>query len=392
MIILGKKVISFCSNNYFGVIKRPEILNAAKKAIDLYGIGTCESRRLGGDLMLLETLERKIADFKHGESAVIFSSGLMTNISVIPSLSDFQFYYQLFFNYPKSQSDRPTVIFSDICNHRSIQMGIKLSRGELVTYEHCNVDDLEQKMILHKDKNMLIITDGVFSMDGDLAPLDKIAALAESHGALLMVDDAHGTGIYGATGRGTAEHFGVSDKVHINMGTFSKTFGGLGGFIVADSSIVKMIKYTSSGYYFTSSLPAEQAAGLIEAIDIVEREPELRKKLWENVAKIIVGVKKIGLDIPDRWSHIIPIMVYDEHLAFKAEKYLLENGILCASVQPPAVKSGQARLRITVNASHTAEHISKLLVVLENMTRELNIQVNPVSENCILKKLGPLPG
>lgn len=391
-VINGQKLISFCSNNYFGLSKRPEVLHAAQSAMFKYGIGTCESRRLGGDLSLLEELEGRIARFKHGTSAVTFATGLLTNIGAVSALVDTGFYCDLFWGSRKREEGNDSLILFDKKSHRSIQMGAKLAHAESMTYAHCDMQDLQEKLERHSgQRNILIVTDGVFSMDGNLAPLDEIVRLAERYNAMVMVDDAHGTGIYGKTGRGTAEHFGVLEKIHVHMGTFSKTFGALGGFIVTEKEIADAIKYTSSAYYFTSGLPAEQAAGIIAAIDIVENEPRLRHKLWENSQEIILGIKSIGLSIPDRWSHIVPIIINDEGLAEKAEIFLREKGILCSSVHPPAVKPGEDRLRITVNSTHSVQHIAQLLSALADMAERLNLPRNPQSAEETFASLGPLP-
>lgn len=274
----------------------------------------------------------------------------------------------------------PSVILGDSKNHRSIQMGIKLARAEVYKYKHCDMGDLERLLNKHKNSRVLIITDGVFSMDGDLAPLDKIAELAKKHEATVMVDDAHATGVFGKNGRGSAEHFGVEKDIHIKMGTLSKALAGLGGFIASTEKVVKMLKLTSSGYYFTSSLPADQAAGLIKAFEIIENEPELRRHLWLNIYEIVKGIKMLGLNIPDRFSCIIPVLIGDEQKSMKAEEILLEEGIVCSSVRVPAVPQGKSILRISANASHTNEHITKLLNGLKRAATVLELPLKPINE------------
>ena len=387
LTIQGKKIISFCSNNYFGLNKHPDVLNAAVTALERYGIGTCESRRLGGNLQLLEDLEKKIAGFKSKENAVIFPTGLLTNMAVIPTLTDTGFYRKLFWKSIELNQEIP-VILGDELNHRSIQLGIKLSHAEFYKYKHSDMDDLERLLKEFRERKVLIITDAVFSMDGDLAPLNRIVELAGNYHAMIMIDDAHGTGIYGATGRGTAEHFGVSEGIDVHMGTFSKAFGGLGGFVAVNDEIAKAIKYTSSGYYFTSSLPPEQAAGMITSIDILEKTPILRARLWHNVEEITIGLAKIGFDIPKRWSHIIPIFIRDDEKARELEKFLLARGILCSSVHAPAIRPGTARLRITVNAIHTQQHIDLLLRCLYEAVKTMDIPTQPMSRDEIFQEFG----
>lgn len=379
LVIEGKRYISFCSNNYLGLNKRPEILEAAKEAVERYGIGTCESRKLGGNLFILEELEKKLAHFKGTESAMIFATGLMANVGVIPAITDILFYMELF--YGKKNTTEPPVILSDELNHRSIQMGNKLSRAEVCKYEHSNMNSLKICLERYKGRRILIVTDGVFSMDGDLADLPSITHLASEYRAAVMVDDAHATGVWGETGRGSAEHYHVEDEVHIKMGTLSKAFGSMGGFIAGDSDVIKMLKENTSTYYFTSSLPAEQAAGLIVATDIIEREGrQLRKKLWGNVDHVIRGICEIGLEIPLRWTQIIPIIIGDEKLCFDAEKILLSEGVLVSSATVPAVAPGQARLRVTVNSCHTSEHIEALLEGLKKVVRMLKIPTKTISD------------
>ncbi len=381
MIVNGKKVVSFCSNNYLGLAKRKEILDAAQKALITYGNGTCESRRLGGDLRILEQLENKIANFKGTEDAIIFATGLLANVGAIPSLTDARRYCRQFYGkeYRTKEIDNE-LILSDEKNHRSIQMGIKLSHAEVCKYKHCDVKDLYRLLKINKGKHILIITDGVFSMDGDLAPLDKIVEVSKEFEATIMVDDAHGTGVFGKSGRGVAEHFGVEKDIHIKMGTLSKALGGLGGFIAADKKVVKMLKITSSGYYFTSSLPADQAAGLIKAFEIIENEPELRSRLWQNIYDVTKRLKFLGFDIPNRFSCIIPIHIGNEQKSIQAEQILLEEGILCSSVRAPAVAPGKAQLRITISSPHTKSHIDRLIFGLAKVAKKLEIPLSTISQ------------
>lgn len=389
MIINGKEIVSFCSNNYFGLSKNKKVLKSASIALKKFGIGTCESRRLGGNLDILEKLEKSISNFKNKESAVIFATGLMTNVGVISSLVDYNFYYQRFFNYKAGKGQ--TLILSDEFNHRSIKMGIKLSRAEVLNYKHKDMKDLEQKLLENKDKNILIITDGIFSMSGDIAPLKEIVCLAKKHKAMIMVDDAHGTGIYGKSGKGIAEHLGVSDEIDISMGTFSKAFGALGGFVACSKKIADIIKYTSSTYFFTSSLPAEQAAGLIESVKIIKNGDKLRKKIWSNVEHATLSLLNNGFDIPLRWSHIIPIVFGRSELSKKAEKFLLKNGFLVSSVTFPAVKKDESLLRITINSTHSKKQIDQLIKLIKEFAITIKYNFKPLDKKDIEKLLGKCP-
>lgn len=371
VVIQGKRFISFSSNNYLGLSHRPEVIAAASLALNKYSMGTCESRRLGGNLALLETLEERIARFKGTPSAMVFATGLLANVAVIPGLMNARWYCNHFFGMPWDK--KPGIIFSDDQNHRSIQMGIKLSRAKSVTYRHGDMDHLQQLMEQHQNPNKLIVTDTVFSMGGDMAPLPEIIRLANHWDAEVMVDDAHGTGVFGASGRGAAEHLNVEGQIGIQMGTLSKALGGLGGFVAATPKIIDFLKTTASGYRFTSSLPAEQAAGIICAFDLLEQETDLRIKLWQNVYRVLQGVTDLMLPIPLQWSPILPLSFGGQEKTFEAERILLKNGLLCVAVVPPLVKSSESRLRISINATHTSFHLDKLMSSLEEVSHRLKL-------------------
>lgn len=375
----GKEYISFSSNNYLGLSKRPEVMTAAIGALEKYGPGTCESRRLGGDLEVLEELEQVIADFKGTEDSIIFATGLMANIGAIPAILDSDFYVNKFFELGRENNG--VVVLSDQLNHRSIQMGIKLSHAKLFKFAHKDMSELEYLLDVNKDHPILVISDGVFSMDGDMAPLDEITRLSRRYGAAVYIDDAHGVGVNGENGKGTAEHFGVESDIEFQMGTLSKALGGLGGYVAAEKGIVDMFKDSVSTYYFTSSLPAEQAAGLIAAFNIIKKEPQLRKNLWRNVFDMISGLKSLGLEFPLQWSQIIPISIGNEEKTLDIERYLLDRGIQCSGVTPPAVAKGKSRLRISINATHTSSHISKLLECLDGAAKDYDLPRNYRSDN-----------
>lgn len=380
LTIEGKTVISFNSNNYLGLSGNARSLAKAHEALDKFGYGTCESRKLGGNLFLLEELEEELADFKGEEAAMIFATGLMVNVGVIPAIVDIHYYMNLFFGREKSNA--ASVIFTDKLNHRSIQMGLRLSRADIEKYPHNDMEALSILMERHRGKNILMVTDGVFSMDGDLADLPGITKLAKEYDATVMVDDAHATAIWGPNGRGSADHYGLENEVHIKMGTLSKAFGALGGFIAGNKDVIKMLKSNTDTYYFTSSLPAEQAAALIETTKIIKESGyELRQKLWQNTYKALKGMADIGIEIPKQWSQIIPIIIGDEKLCIKMEQMLLDKGLLCSTAMSPAVAPGAARLRITINAHHTFEQIDRLLEALNEVYTELNIERNPLSQN-----------
>ncbi len=371
-LIINKKVfISFCSNNYLGLSKRPEVIEAAKNALLEYSDGTSESRRLGGNLRVLEDLEDVISEYKSKEDTMIFATGLLANVGVISAITDINFYMDLFYKKPNPEIE--TVIIGDQLNHRSIQMGIKLSRARHLKYLHNDMESLEEKLKENIKSNLFIITDSVFSMDGDMAPLDEITSLANKYNAAVMIDDAHGSGVFGKTGRGAAEHFGVSDDIDFLMGTLSKAFGGLGGFVSAKKEVIDMLKINTSTYYFTSSLPASEAAGLIAAIKIAQSEESLRIQLWKNVHRMLKGLFRLGIDCPLRFSQIIPLIVHDEIKAHEIEKFLYDYGILCSAVTMPAVAPGKARLRLSINATHTDVHIDRFLNGINDAIRKFDI-------------------
>lgn len=379
-LIINKKVfISFSSNNYLGLSKRPEVINAAKNALLKYGDGTSESRKLGGNLRILEELEDILSAYKGKEDTMIFATGLLANVGVISAITDIDSYMNIFYQKPNPNIE--TVIIGDQLNHRSIQMGIKLSKAKFVKYSHNDMKSLEEKLEEYKKSNLFIITDSVFSMDGDLAPLDQITKLADAYEAAVMIDDAHGSGVFGKNGRGAAEHFGVSNKIDFQMGTLSKAFGGLGGFVSAKKDVIDMLKINTSTYYFTSSLPASEAAALIAAIKIAAREEELRIQLWQNVHRMLQGLFVLGIDFPLRFSQIIPIMVYDETKAYALEKFLYDYGILCSAVSVPAVAPGKARLRASINATHTNEHIDLFLNGISDAIKKFNLPTIKRSKN-----------
>ncbi len=379
LIINNKPFVSFCSNNYLGLSTRPEVIQAAKDALIKYSNGTSESRKLGGNLRVLEELEDVLSEYKGKEDTMIFATGLLANVGIISAITDVDFYMSLF--YSKPRPDLETVILGDQLNHRSIQMGIKLSKARFVKYLHADMQSLEETLEENKRANLFIITDSVFSMDGDLAPLDKITQLANEYGAAVMIDDAHGTGVFGRTGRGAAEHFGVSDEIDFMMGTLSKAFGGLGGFVSAKKEVIDMLKINTSTYYFTSSLPASEAAGLIAAIKIAANEEQLRVQLWKNVYRMLKGLFELGIDFPLRFSQIIPIMIHDEKKAYELEEFLYAYGILCSAVTVPAVAPGKARLRASINASHTFEHIDRFLNGLTDAIKKFDIPTVNRSKN-----------
>ncbi len=277
-IINGKRYLCLCSNNYLGLSIHPDVKKAAIKAIKRYGIGTCESRLVAGNLSILEDLEKAIAEFRKTEASVVFLSGYLTNVGVIPAIMD-SFNA---FGFPTIKNEN-NLIIKDALSHMSIVDGCRLSKSPVKTYMHNDMNHLESILKRNKQKRKLIITDGVFSMDGDMAPLPDLIDLANIYDALLMIDDAHATGVIGENGRGTPEFFGVEGKVDLIMGTLSKAFGALGGYLAGEAEVIQVVKMKANPYIFTSSIPPEQVLGIMAALKIIQTQPELRAKLWDNV-------------------------------------------------------------------------------------------------------------
>ena len=368
LVIKGKKYLCLCSNNYFGLSIHPEVKKAAIEGVEKYGIGTCDSRLIAGNLKLLEDLEQAIADFKHAPAAMVFITGFMTNIGVISGIMDsFDIY-----DFPSINNEN-NLIITDFLSHQSIFAGCRLSRSPTKTYLHKDMYHLEKILKRSKDKRKLIITDGVFSMDGDLAPLPEILELAKTYNAMVMVDDAHATGIIGENGRGTPEHFGVEGQVDMVMGTLSKAVGALGGFLTGSPELIKVLKGRASSYVYSSSLPPEQACGIMAALKIIQEQPELRVSLWKNVRHLKSGLEEMGFDTMDCETQLIPIHIGDEKKAIKAARLLFDKGIIAPSIIWPIVQHGKARIRVTVMATHTGAQIDRALEAFREMGKEIGI-------------------
>jgi len=368
LVIKGKNYLCLCSNNYFGLSVHPAVKKAAIEGIEKYGIGTCDSRLIAGNLKLLEDLEQAIADFKHAPAAMVFITGFMTNIGAIPGLMDsFDIY-----DFPSIKNEE-NLIIADFLSHQSIFAGCRLSRSPTKTYLHKDMNHLEKILKRNKDKRKLIITDGLFSMDGDLAPLPEILELAEIYKAMVMVDDAHATGIIGENGRGTPEHFGVEGNVDIVMGTLSKAVGALGGFLTGSPELIKVLKARASSYVYSSSLPPEQACGIMAALKIIQEQPELRASLWKNVHHLKSGLQEMGFDTMNCETQLIPIYIGEEAKAIKAARLLFEKGILAPAIIWPIVQQGKARIRVTAMATHSAAQIDRALEAFREMGKEIGV-------------------
>ena len=372
LIIEGKEYLCFCSNNYLGLSIHPKVKEAAIEGIRKWGIGTCESRLVAGNLRVLEEMEQELAKLKSLPAAVTFITGFMTNLGVIPAIMDNPDPYGIY-NLPIPVKDEDNLIISDFLNHQSIREGCMISRAMVKSYIHKDMDHLEKILKRYKDKRKLIITDGVFSMDGDIAPLPEILRLANAYGAMVMVDDAHGTGVLGPTGKGTSEYFGLQGQVDIEMGTLSKAVGAIGGFVAGSDNLIKYIKARASSFIYTSSIPPEQACGILAALKIMQENAFLREALWKNVHRLKEGLRNMGFNLINSETQIIPILIGSEQKCVEASRYLFEKGILAPAIKYPVVKKNESRIRLTTIATHTDAHIDQALEVFYAMGKNFAI-------------------
>ena len=356
VIVDGKKMIMIGSNNYLGLTNHPRVKEAAIEALRKYGSGCAGSRFLNGTLDIHVNLEKKLARFMRKESALVFSTGFQTNLGVISAIAG-----------------KEDLILIDKMNHASIIDGCRLSFSEIKKYRHNDMEDLERLLQQYNDKGKLIVVDGVFSMEGDIADLPNIVKLAREYGARVMVDDAHGIGVLGRTGRGTAEHFGLEDEVDMIMGTYSKSLASIGGFIAASEDVIHYIKHFARALIFSASPPPASIASVSAAIDIIEEEPERRERLRRNTNKMLKGFKSLGFDTGRSETPIIPLIVGDDHKAFLMAKMLHDKGIFANVAVSPAVPNGNALIRTSYMATHTDEQLDKVLQAFEEVGKALKI-------------------
>jgi 8-amino-7-oxononanoate synthase len=356
VIVDGKKMIMIGSNNYLGLTNHPRVKEAAIEALRKYGSGCAGSRFLNGTLDIHVNLEAKLARFMRKEAALVFSTGYQTNLGVISALAG-----------------KDDVVFIDKMNHASIIDGCRLSFSEVKKYKHNDMQDLERLLIQYNDKGKLIVVDGVFSMEGDIVKLPEVVELAKKYGARVMVDDAHGIGVLGKTGRGTAEYFGLEKEVDVIMGTYSKSLASIGGFIAASEEIIHYIKHFARSLIFSASPPPASIASVSAAIDIIEEEPERRERLWRNTRKMLNGFKALGFNTGPSETPIIPLIVGDDQKAFTMARMLHNKGIFANVAVSPAVPDGKALIRTSYMATHTDEQLDKVLKTFEEVGKELGI-------------------
>ena len=357
--INGKDVLNLCSNNYLGLANNERLKKAAKKAIDDWGVGPGAVRTIAGTMKLHEELEKKLAEFKKVEAVLSLQSGFNANQAVIPAIT--------------SSED---AILSDELNHASIIDGVRLSKAKRYVWKHRDVEDLEQKLQqadADGARYKLIITDGVFSMDGDLAPLPEIVEVAERYNAMVMVDDAHGEGVLGSHGRGIVDHFNLHGRVDIEIGTISKAFGVIGGYVAGKKELIEYLKQKARPFLFSSSLSPADVAASIEAVKILEESDELVKKLWDNAKYFKDALKKLGFDTGHSETPITPVMLYDAKVASDFSKKLFEEGIFAQSIGYPTVPKGKARIRVMISAVHTKEDLDFAIEKFAKVGKELKV-------------------
>ncbi len=355
-IFHGRKLIMIGSNNYLGLTMHPKVREAARKGLEEFGPSCTGSRFLNGTLKLHHELEERLAAFVGKDAALVFSTGMQTNLGAISSLIG-----------------RNDVVITDKEDHASIVDGCRLGMGEMKRYVHADLDQLER--ILQKipaESGTLVVVDGVFSMGGDIVDLPKLVDICGRYGARLYVDDAHSLGVLGG-GHGTAWHFGLTDKVDLIMGTFSKSFASLGGFVAGDKDVINYIKHTARSFIFSASLPAPNAMAALAALDIMEHEPEHVQRLWDNAHFMMKGFRELGFNIGNTQTPIIPVIIGEDETCFRFWKELFDRGVYTNPVISPAVPEGMALLRTSYMATHTREQLQRALDIFEQAGKQFGI-------------------
>ena len=353
----GKEVVLLSSNNYLGLTDHPALKEAAIRALAHYGCGAGASRSISGTMEPHKELEERIARFKGCEAALLFSNGYMANVGVLTTLVE--------------EGD---LILSDEFNHASIVDGCRLSRAEVRVYRHRDMNHLEDLLKTStQQRRRLIVTDGVFSMEGDIAPLPQIRELADRYGALIMVDDAHATGVLGEAGRGTAEHFGLMGQIEIQMGTLGKALGVFGAYVAGRKVLIEYLINRCRTFMYTTALPPAVASIGITALKIVETEPQRRKKLWENTHYFREKLREMGFDTLGSETPIVPILIGDNALTMEADRRLMERGVFAQGIRPPTVPPQSARLRTSLMATHTKEDLDLALEGFREVGKELKL-------------------
>jgi len=358
----GHEVINLSSNNYLGLTTHPRLVQAAIRATEKYGAGSGSVRTIAGTMTLHEELEEKLAAFKHTEAALVFQSGFTCNSGIIPVLVE--------------QGD---AILSDELNHASIIDGIRLTRAERKIWAHADLDALETALKeTQAARRRLIVTDGVFSMDGDVANLPGIVDLAERYGAMVFVDDAHASGVFGRNGRGTVDHFNLHGRVHVQVGTLSKAIGSLGGYVASTQGLRELLIQRGRPFLFSTSHPPSVTAACIAALDVLQEEPELIDRLWDNTRYFKEGLQRLGLNIGASQSPITPVIAGEGRKATRLSDRLFEEGVFAQAIGYPTVPDAKSRVRTIVTATHTRTDLDQALAAFEKVGNELGLVEQPV--------------
>lgn len=358
LVVDGQRVLNFCSNNYLGLADHPRIVQAARQAVEDYGVGPAAVRTIAGTMDLHLKLEERLAAFKGVDSAITFQSGFNANLGCIPALVG-----------------RGDAIFSDELNHASIIDGSRLSRAEIVRYAHCDAGDLKRALGEKRAEfnRALVITDGVFSMDGDVAPLDEIYEVSQAYEAVLMVDDAHGEGVLGNGGRGIVDHYGLHGKVDVEIGTLSKAFGVVGGVVAGNPLVVEWLSQRGRPFLFSSAMTVPDVAACLAAVDILEESTELVDKLWENTRYFKDEMRRLGFDTGMSTTPITPVMLGEAPVAQEFSRELFSAGVFAMAIGFPTVPRGKARIRVMISAAHEREDLDQGLAAFASVGRKLGV-------------------
>jgi len=358
IIVDGKRVLNFCSNNYLGIADHPRLKEAAQQAIGKYGVGPAAVRSIAGTLDLHVEFERRMAQFKGVEDALYVQSGFCANQAAIPPLVG-----------------KEDVIFTDRLNHASIIDGCRLSSAKIIVYEHCDPADAEAKIKEHlpQYRRGLLVSDGVFSMDGDIAPLDKLYEVCERYGVITMVDDAHGEGVVGRGGRGIVDHFGLHGKFDVEIGTLSKAFGVVGGVIAGKKVLVDWLRQRGRPFLFSSAATAADTAACLAAVDLLEESTELVDRLWANAKLFKAEMKKLGFNTGKSETPITPVILGENQIAQQFSRKLFERGIFAMPIVFPTVPKGTARIRVMISAAHTSSDLEQGLEAFQAAGKELGV-------------------
>ncbi len=352
----GQSRINLGSNNYLGLTHHPEVLAAAREALEKYGTGCTGSRFLNGTLDLHVEAEQRLAEFVGKPAALVFSTGYQTNLGVIATLVGMN-----------------DAVIIDKLNHACIVDGARLSFGQVYRFRHNDMEDLERQLQKSEERGKLVVVDGVFSMEGDIADLPNIVRLCKKYGARLMVDDAHSFGVLGDTGAGTAEYFDLTDDVDLIMATFSKSLASIGGFVAGDPKVIDYLKHRARALIFSASTPPPAIATVLKALEIIQREPERRQRLWENSRFLLENLKGMGYNLGKTETPVLPVIIGDDMLTFRTWRELFDEGVYVNPVVAPAVPEGTARLRVSCTATHTRDQLSRALEVFEKVGKKLGL-------------------